>query len=63
MATSIANHTTKRMAEGVSVSQVYEKLERFRLDVPRPPAGAGVYTHFRTEATQNLMEAIVDFAR
>ena len=51
------------MAEGVSVSQVYEKLERFRLDVPRPPAGASVYTHFRTEATQNLMEAIVDFAR
>ena len=51
------------MAEGVSVSQVYEKLERFPLDVPRPPAGAGVYTHFHTEATQNLMEAIVDFAR
>lgn len=38
--------------------KVYEKLERFPLDVPRPPAGAGVYTHFRTEATQDLTEAL-----
>ena len=62
MATSIANRTTKRMAEGVSVSQLYEKLERFPLDVPRPPGGAGVYPHFRTEATQDLTKAIADFA-
>ena len=63
MATSIANRTTKRMVEGVSVFQLYEKLERFPLDVPRPPGGAGVYPHFRTEATQDLTEAIVHFAR
>ena len=63
MATLIANRTTKRMAEGVSVSQLYEKLERFPLDVLRPPGGAGVYPHFRTEATQDLTEVIVDFAR
>lgn len=58
---------TEIMAERELVSQLYEKLQYLPLRRPRPSQCAGVYPYFRTEgsevATQDLTEAIVNFAR
>ena len=42
---------------------VYKNLQCLPLDRPRPPHGSGVYRYFRTKATQDLTEGIVEFAK